>query len=138
VTLDLLGADGRHLGGYILPGLRLGLEAVNRLFTEELQSQVAWTLRLDGEIGMVDPPDEPGHDTGKALLNGWMQGLAGAVERLVAHHPLAGQDLVWWLTGGDAARLSTLLGHPVNVVPGLVFDGLWCHLRPGCGQGSAP
>jgi len=138
VTLDLLGADGRHLGGYILPGLRLGLEAVNRLFTDELQSQVAGTLRLAAEVAMDDRSHEPGHDTGKALRHGWMQGLAGAVERLGAQHPLAGQDMVWWLTGGDAARLSTLLGRPVNVVPGLVFDGLWCHLRPDCGQGSAP
>ncbi len=138
VTLDLLGADGRHLGGYILPGLRLGLEAVNRLFTDELQSQVAATLRLDAEVTIDDPAREPGHDTGKALLHGWIQGLAGAVERLGAQHPLAGQDLAWWLTGGDAARLANLLGRPVHVEPGLVFDGLWCHLSPDCGQGATP
>lgn len=136
VTLDLLGADGRHLGGYILPGVRLGFEAVNRLFTAELQSQVAATLRLGADFAAHDPPAEPGHDTGRALLSGWMQGLAGAVERLGMQHPLAGQDLVWWLTGGDAARLSKLLAGPVNVVPGLVFDGLWYHLRPASGTGA--
>ena len=137
VTLDLLGPDGRHLGGFILPGLRLGLGAVNRLFNGELQAQVAGTLRLDDDGAVDEPSLEPAHDTGKALLRGWTRGLAFAVERL-GQVSVGGQEPGWWLTGGDAFRLAALLERPVNLVPGLVFDGLWCHLRPDCRQDSAP
>ncbi|MFO8153780.1 type III pantothenate kinase [Thioalkalivibrio sp.] len=136
VTVDLLDEDGRHLGGYILPGLRGGLEAVNRLFTDALQTQVAPTLRLTGATLPADSAVLPAHDTGKALLHGWRLGLAGAVQRLGAEAGGAQQGVEWWLTGGDAGWLSTLLERPVHVVPGLVFDGLWCHLRPRRGKGG--
>jgi type III pantothenate kinase len=138
VTVDLLGEGGRHLGGYILPGLRLGLDAVNRLFTPKLQAQVAGILGSDAEAFPEEPRHEPGHDTGRALLRGWMLGLAGAVERLGSRQAVTPEDLEWWLTGGDAAWLSTLLDRPVNLAPGLVFDGLWRHLRPDCAEGAGP
>jgi type III pantothenate kinase len=136
VTIDLLDADGRHLGGYILPGLRLGLDAVQRLFTAELQAQVGGALRLGAEASMAESAPGPGHDTGQALLRGWMLGLVGAVERLGSQQPADRQDFEWWLTGGDAPWLSRLLGRPVNLAPGLVFEGLWSHLRPGFGEGA--
>jgi type III pantothenate kinase len=138
VTVDLLDEGGRHLGGYILPGLRLGLDAVRRLFTPELQAQVAGILDLDAEAFPEEPRDEPGHDTGRALLHGWMLGLAGAVERLGSQQAATPQEVEWWLTGGDAAWLSPLLDHPVNLAPGLVFDGLWRHLRPDRGEEAGP
>lgn len=138
VTVDLLGTDGRHLGGYILPGLRGGLEAVNRLFTDALQARVAPKLRLTGEALPADSAVLPGHDTGEALLRGWMLGLAGAVQRLGAQAGDAEQGVEWWLTGGDAGWLSNLLDRPAHVVPGLVFDGLWCHLQPRRGKGGRP
>lgn len=137
VTLDLLGAEGRHLGGFILPGLRLGLEAVNRLFSTPLQAQVAETLQMIGAGPAVEPRLEPGHETGPALLQGWLHGLAGAVDRL-GQAMAVSEEPSWWFTGGDADQLARFFDRPVNLVPGLVFDGLWCHLRPDCTVESNP
>lgn len=135
VTVDLLGADGLHRGGYILPGLRVGLAAVNRLFDPELQAQVAYTLNLEEGVTPHERLLQPGHDTGKALLHGWMSGLAAAIERL-GEQAADGENPEWWLTGGDAARLSMLLRRPAQQISGLVFDGLWCHLHPDPGKGG--
>ncbi len=129
VTIDLLGAGGRHLGGYILPGFRRGLTAVSELLSAELQAQVVPAL---GRAPSAGEPRHPGHDTAEALLQGWMHGLAGAVERLGSEQTGEGaNDGEWWLTGGDGPWLAELLDHPARVEPDLVFDGLWL-----CAQGD--
>lgn len=136
VTLDLLAADGRHLGGYIVPGFRTGLAAVSRLFPDALKQQVAPVL--SGEPSVRDSVCRPGHDTGEALFRGWMHGLAAAVERLASspdhgHHG----EAQWWITGGDAPWLARFLHRPVRVEPGLVFDGLWLCRGADTGVGGA-
>jgi type III pantothenate kinase len=124
VTLDLLAADGCHLGGYIVPGFRTGLAAVSRLFPDALQEQVAPVLRDGPSTG--DTGCRPGHDTGEALFRGWMHGLAAALERLGSSREDGPHgEAQWWITGGDAPWLAGLLGRPVRVEPGLVFDGIW-------------
>ena len=60
VTIDLLGVDGRHLGGYILPGFRRGLSAVSDLLSAELQAQIVPALARAPSPG---EPSRPGHDT---------------------------------------------------------------------------
>nr|WP_296749343.1 type III pantothenate kinase [Thioalkalivibrio sp.] len=129
VTVDLLGADGRHLGGYILPGFRRGLSAVSDLLSAELQARAGPAL---GQAPSPREPRHPGHDTAEALMKGWMHGLAGAVKRLGAEEAEGGaSDGEWWLTGGDGPWLAELLDHPARVEPDLVFDGLWL-----CAQGD--
>jgi type III pantothenate kinase len=124
VTLDLLAADGRHLGGYIMPGFRAGLAAVSRLFPDALQAQVASLLEADPS--RRDAACRPGHDTGEALFLGWMHGLAAALDRLGSSPDLRQYgEAEWWITGGDGPWLAGLLGRPVRVEPDLVFDGLW-------------
>ncbi|MFO8004212.1 type III pantothenate kinase [Thioalkalivibrio sp.] len=134
VTIDLLGADGRHLGGYILPGLRRGLSAVSELLPAELQARVGPAL---GRAPASGKSCHPGHDTAEALIQGWMHGLAGAVERLGSRDRVgdAAGGGEWWLTGGDAPWLAGLLERPARVEPDLVFDGLWLCAR---GEGSNP
>lgn len=139
VTVDLLAADGEHRGGYILPGLRLGLSAVTALLPAELQTVVQAALPTvtvpvgapdagrgcDGRYDQTGHPGhagDPGHDTAEALYRGWLQGWAAAVERLGAGSGAAAQ---WWLTGGDAPTLAALLDRSVRVEVDLVFAGLW-------------
>ena len=134
VTVDVLAAGGEHLGGYILPGLRPGLEAVTRLFTPELRDQVVTALPKRPVAPLTG--GGPAHDTAGALVQGWMQGLAGAVERLCSQSALrmGGGPVEWWLTGGDAPWLARLLSRPVRLEPGLVFDGLWLCARHARGR----
>jgi type III pantothenate kinase len=121
VTVDLLGENGRHLGGYILPGYGLGLASVAGLLPEELRQglEPAWGAVPDPEAGV-------GRSTAQALVRGWMLGLAAAIERLGSLPRPDGQtDVQWWLTGGDGAWLVELLSRPARVEPDLVLEGLW-------------
>lgn len=135
VTIDLLGAEGRHLGGYILPGFRLGLSAVAALFPPELREHVAPVLEQTPSSGDYTC-GSPGHNTGQALVRGWMCGLVAALERLGASPDGGGESdsREWWFTGGDGPLLAALLERPGRVEPDLVFDGLWLCAREGGGH----
>ncbi|AHE97995.1 Baf family transcriptional regulator [Thioalkalivibrio paradoxus ARh 1] len=128
LTVDVLGADGRHLGGYIAPGLRPGWSAVTRLLPGTLREQIATTLSGPAQRDAAADAGAPGHGTAAALERGWMLGLEGAVERLgAAAETAAGAGAQWWLTGGDAPWLAESLGPAVRVEPDLVLDGLWLY-----------
>jgi type III pantothenate kinase len=124
VTVDLLDAEGQHRGGYILPGFRLGLSAVSRLLPAELQASLDPVLQA--AMIAADPEGGPGHHTAEALYQGWLQGWAGAIERLGTRLRAGGGATVqWWLTGGDGPALARLLDRPVRLEVDLVLDGLW-------------
>jgi type III pantothenate kinase len=111
-TFDLLRADGRHLGGLILPGvemMRASLLAGTRI------------PRIESE-----PTDEPwAIDTGPAVAAGSLQALAALASRLcdrMEQRVQAQPSLV--LTGGDAERLIPAMDRPCRVMPDLVLRGL--------------
>lgn len=97
VTLDLLTADGRYLGGNIAPGVEMRLAAMHR-HTSRLP-----LISPEGETPLL------GCDTPTAMRSGAWQGVAreieGTAHRLGRDYP--GLRVV--LTGGDGARLSELL-----------------------------
>ncbi|AGA33727.1 Pantothenate kinase type III, CoaX-like protein [Thioalkalivibrio nitratireducens DSM 14787] len=138
ITVDVLGAGGRHLGGYIAPGLRPGWAAVMRLLPGALREQIGAALPGPAQQHASAHVGAPGHGTAAALEQGWRLGLIGAVERLgAAAETAAGAGAQWWLTGGDAPWLAESLGRPVRVEPDLVLDGLWLYAcRSGAGTGE--
>ena len=111
-TFDLLLADGRHLGGLILPGvemMRASLLAGTRI------------PRIESE-----PTDELwAIDTGPAVAAGSLQALAALASRLydrLEQRVQTPPSLV--LTGGDAERLIPAMDRPCRVMPDLVLRGL--------------
>lgn len=120
VTYDGLLADGRHLGGLILPGLDAMREA------------------LLGRT-RIPPPPEAGHpkvgwatDTATALHSGSRQALAAlAGDRLRQLEATAGAEAILVLTGGDAERLRPRLEGRVCLQPDLVLRGLARLLNAG-------
>lgn len=110
ITVDFLGAEGKHLGGYILPGKRL-MEA-------SLKANTARVLFGPSD----DLHSEPGRSTESCVRNGlnWLFGGLGA--RLESDCRERGVDTIY-LTGGDAHLLSAA-GVPGVVVPDLVLSGL--------------
>ena len=117
LTVDLVAADGRHLGGYIGPGYQALLAA--------LDAETAGVRAAPS----VPEGTRPGCATGPAARSGALLMLAGIVERARNHLPEKGAPL--YLTGGDAPMLLPCLekGDSVVVKEGLVLDGL-CHLVP--------
>lgn len=114
VTIDAIEADGTHLGGQILPGLRL--------MTESLARDTSDIGRVT-ESRVANLP-EFGNTTRRAVLTGTLAAIAGAVERAV--NALQGNGLrpQVVLTGGDASRILPLLDDSVEHNSMLVLDGL--------------
>lgn len=112
VTFDLLLADGRHLGGLILPGIDLMRDS----------------LLAGTHIPRVEPEELDGQwaaDTGTAVAAASIQAPAALAERLYDRlTDLAGVDPAFILTGGDAERLLPALHRRAVQQPDLVLQGL--------------
>jgi type III pantothenate kinase len=111
VTVDALDADGRFLGGLILPGHGIMLRA--------LEGGTAGLRVPTGEV--VDFPT----NTSDALTSGGTYAITGAIERL--HRHLAarcGEAPRTIVTGGAGWKVVPHLGVPHDLIDSLIFDGL--------------
>tara|TARA_B100000795_G_C22795807_1_gene439277 strand:+ start:1983 stop:2714 length:732 start_codon:yes stop_codon:yes gene_type:complete len=108
MTLDLVSEDGRHLGGYILPGLSLMRDALWR-----------GTDRVKVDAVVNDCGIDPAKDTTAAVNQGSLLAAIATIEKLANEYP---SKLV--VTGGDARKLLPHLNGNVDYLPDLVLDGL--------------
>jgi type III pantothenate kinase len=112
VTYDLLLADGRHLGGLILPGIEmmrsslLAGTAIPSL--EPAEADLPWAADTAGAIGI-----------------GPVEALGALAERLLRRlEETAAEAPSLLLTGGDAERLRPAVPANARVEPDLVLNGL--------------
>lgn len=111
-TIDVLDATGLHLGGYIIPGLKL--------MRNSLESNTA--IRLSDNY--AEYSQDLGHSTNAAVFNGTVTALLATIKQQSESLPLAGDSEIYF-TGGDAELLHDLAGLPRSaVVTSLVFEGL--------------
>jgi type III pantothenate kinase len=112
VTVDSLDAQGRFIGGLILPGFGLMLRA--------LEQGTAGLRVPTGDV--VDFPT----NTSDALMSGGAHALAGAIERI--HQRLTvrcgGIEPLRLMTGGAAVKMAPITDLPFETVDTLIFDGL--------------
>jgi len=115
ITVDLVARDGKHLGGYIAPGIAL------------LRGQLlAHTRRVrydSAETALALDDLSPGRSTAEAVERGCLLMARSYVSSQItlAQNPL-GDEFAIYVTGGDAALVAD---YPsVNCVPDLVFRGL--------------
>lgn len=115
ITSDFVSADGRHLGGFICPGLGL--------MREQLQGRTR-RIRYQATPLSVDDMNEPGKLTADAVERGCAQMLrAFVVDQLRLAQQLLGVKMQVFLTGGDAYLVSDLCPNAKHV-DDLVFRGL--------------
>lgn len=116
VTIDLLDSEGRHRGGWILPGLTLMKTAlVSRA------AALPQTVSPGGQE--VDP--HFGIDTETGMREGVRAAVLGAVVRaldLAAEQVGITPDCL--ITGGDGNIVAAALGGRCRYVPELVLSGL--------------
>lgn len=123
-TIDLLGSNGVHYGGWILPGLSL--------MQTSLQSQTAQlplAERHDGPFGF-------GINTNDAIISGCDAAQIGAiVQAIQLSKKLNCPVEKIWLDGGNAKVLAqiivqsqTELALGAEVTEGLVLRGTWAWL----------
>ena len=120
-TLSVVGKDRTFLGGMILPGLSLSLEA--------LSAKAAQLPPIT-----LSPPEEViGRDTERCMRYGALYGAAGAIEGIVARLEEELGPLTVVLTGGNSTHVRPLLRIPILWEPHLTFRGLrevWLHQHP--------
>ncbi len=112
ITYDLLLADGRHLGGLILPGIETMRQA----------------LLANTQIPRVEPEeiaDSWAKDTATAIAVASLDAPVALAERLLRQLAAsAGTAPVLVTTGGDAERLMARIQSIALHVPDLVLQGL--------------
>ncbi len=115
ITVDFVVPGGYHLGGYIIPGLRLMKES----------------LKLGTRNVAIDPDDEaaellePGRRTVEAVNHGIYMAAVSAINRIYAEVcDQQGITLPMLLTGGDARLVSRGVQVPHAVWPDMVYGGL--------------
>lgn len=113
MTIDAMDGDGRHLGGYIMPGLAM---------QQRLLKQHTAAI---GESGYDVAVEGWGRDTKECLSEGAMQSMVALIERsAIQHAKQMNSKVELVLTGGDAARLQPRLMMDAILEPHLVLKGL--------------
>lgn len=111
VTVEAIDAQGRFLGGLILPGHGIMLRA--------LESGTAGLHVPTGEVREFPT------NTSDALTSGGTFAIAGAVERMVSH--LRGHcnaEPLCIMTGGAGWKMAPSMSVSCKLVESLIFDGL--------------
>ena len=116
VTVDLLGDDGVHQGGVILPGVH----AMSAALHDQTANLAAVDLADDA------PPDAVATDTETAIANGALLAVAGGINAAVARQQAAAKtECRVILTGGDAEKIAPLLDTAITTTePQLVLKGI--------------
>ena len=113
MTADVISSDGRHLGGFIAPGL------------STMKRSLLWgTDRVRFEETLFIESLHPAPNTQSAVDRGIMLAVTGFATSCWAEArgiSGAGKAL---LTGGDAAAIAPYLTFPLEIRPDLVLDGL--------------
>lgn len=111
MTVDAVEENGIHLGGYIVPGYQLLL---NALFKDT--DKVRWAeSEINGDLSLAK-------DTGNAVVAGVKLMLVGFVEQAVARLPFDNGQVVF--TGGGGRILREACDYRGVWLEDLVFEGL--------------
>jgi type III pantothenate kinase len=111
VTVEAVDAEGKFLGGFILPGHGIMLRA--------LESGTAGLHVPTGEV--CEFPT----NTSDALTSGGTYAIAGAIERMVQHvRRHCGAEPACFMTGGAGWKMAPHMSVAFELVEGLIFDGL--------------
>jgi len=112
-TIDLIGENGQHLGGLILPGFELMRNAL---------LQGTHIPRVDS---IKNNPKLLGTDTATAVASACINSTAALVERVVyMETEKLGEQPSVYLTGSDAELLQSALMVPTKLQLDLVMSGL--------------
>ncbi len=112
ITMDLLTADGRFLGGNISPGIRMRLRSMHE---GTARLPLVSTGRMEGLLG---------DSTIAALRHGGQLGAVLEFEGLVRRLEPIYQPLRCLITGGDADKFVEITKSRIFAHPDLVLYGL--------------
>ncbi len=109
-TIDLISAQGQHLGGAILPGIYTMRRSLGK-YTSAL-------FAADGEISPFSD------NTAAGIAGGTGFASVGAMDRFVVEAEKAVGSVTTIVTGGESEILKSLMLSPVHIDPLLVLKGV--------------
>jgi len=120
ITFDVVSQHGNYLGGLIVPGLRIALEALNKR-----------TAQLP-KTSFSKPPNVIGKSTVESIQSGAYYGnihmISGLIESikkdLSARISVAEKDIKVIATGGDGQSLSQAIASIDVTLPDLTLRGI--------------
>lgn len=116
ITADFISAQGRHLGGFICPGIPL--------MRKELKSHTGRIRYEHIEADVESAACVPGRQTSEAVERGCFWMIRGFVrEQCELAERLLKPGYEIYLTGGDAQQVRDVAAG-ARLVPDLVFTGL--------------
>lgn len=116
LTLDIVLAEGKHVGGIILPGLSLMSESLKQKSSGVRHGCGKVTA---GESGLL------GKDTRGCIEKGALYAVTGAVEHVLKRFQAeVGEVQSVIICGGDGKQISAELDIHSKLVPDLVLQGL--------------
>ena len=113
-TLDIVDSQGRHQGGYIVPGLELALKGL-LAGTDNIKPDPAG---FDGASLL------PGANTAQAVFHGGLASLVALIESIYSALLKSDPQAKLILTGGDARLVSRHLSLQHSIDDGVVFEGM--------------
>lgn len=114
ITVDLLRADGQHLGGAILPGFNTTLARFKQILH-----------MANFEHPDISQNDAPGCSTEACIHIDYETTDEAVVARLIDRwYERLAPDAVLIVTGGDANRINSGRYNHIRIVPDLVFRGM--------------
>ena len=117
LTLDAIDDSGKHLGGQIIPGNAIMINALAGA-TSDIPNVRALPVGKEASMQMF------GRSTAAAVREGVQNAIAGAVDRAFRALQSGGIEPTAVLTGGDASRILDALATTPLHRPNLVLQGL--------------
>jgi len=116
MTVDAVDGSGRHLGGVIVPGRDMMIDALMRRTSDIARGASAAAAERSGMLG---------RNTAAAIESGAVHALAALAARTIDDVTRrVGAPPRVFLGGGDAGRIEPLIGVAVELCPELVLEGL--------------
>ena len=125
-TIDAVSADGRFVGGMILPGLALMAGSLARN-----------TAQLPRAMADGAPPPLFADNTNDAIVSGCLSAQAGAIERAVAQHSADHGAAACIVSGGAAPLIAPALKIGHSLVDNIVLVGLHAVLLADTAHGGS-
>ncbi len=113
VTFDVVSKNAEYLGGMILPGIQLSLEALHK------------RTALLPKVELKKPKELIGKDTDSSIISGIVHGFAAMSDELVSRiKEEVGQEASVVATGGDSELLAEYCREIKKIEPNLTLVGL--------------
>jgi len=114
VTIDMVNESGKHMGGYITPGLNLMRQSLG-LHTAQVNVEAAFNSRSSLALAS---------STTECVEAGIHLSVVKLIEAVYQQESKQGKKLKCFLTGGSAALIAESLAFECVIAPDLVLRGL--------------